>query len=258
MLHDALNRPVRLASPPRRIVSLVPSITRSLADLGLDEEVVGVTTFCVDPPGWRERKRRVGGTKDVRAERVAELRPDLILANKEENERAQVLALEAIAPVYVTDVATVAQAADLLVRLGALVGREAAGAALAAEVRDGFAALEPGPARRVAYLIWRAPLMVAGGGTLIDDVLARAGLVNVFAGRPRYPAVEEAELRVARPEVLLLSSEPYPFREAHAAELAAVCPGARALRVPGEPFSWWGSRLRETPSYLRSLLAELD
>src|SRR5690606_10333104 len=104
--------------------------------------------------------------------------------------------------------ATVEQAADLLVTLGALTGREAAGAALAAEVRAGFAALERGPARRVAYLIWREPLMVAGGGTLIDDVLRRAGLDNVFAGRPRYPAVDAADLRAASPELLLLSSEP--------------------------------------------------
>ncbi len=254
---DALGRRLRLPERPRRIVSLVPSITATLADLGLDEEVVGLTTFCVRPAGWRERKRRVGGTKDVRADRVADLQPDLILANKEENERAQVEPLEALAPVYVTDVATVEQAIQLIETLGELTDRRERGQALAAEVRAGFAALAPAATpRRVAYLIWRRPYMAAGGGTFVDDVLRRGGLANAFGDRPRYPEVSAEELAGA--DALLLSSEPFPFAEKHRDELAAQAPGVPALLVDGELFSWWGSRLCDTPDALRAVRARLE
>jgi ABC-type Fe3+-hydroxamate transport system substrate-binding protein len=259
-LHDALDRPVRLDRPPSRIVSLVPSQTELLADLGLDAEVVGLTRFCVRPAGWRGWKRVVGGTKDVRPDRVAALAPDLVLANREENVREQVEALAALAPVYVTDVRTVAGAAAMVRAVGRLVGREVPAEAVAAETERGFAGLAagvPAPPLRAAYLVWRGPWMTVGRDTIVHDVMARAGFENAFGDRTRYPAVTPEELAAARPDVVLLSSEPFPFRERHRAEVEAIAPGARVELVDGELFSWYGSRLRHAPPYLAALRARL-
>lgn len=240
-----------------RIVSLVPSLTELLADLGLDEEVVGLTRFCVRPEGWKGRKVVVGGTKNLSSERIAALRPTLVLANREENVREQVEPLEALARVHVTDVATVADALAMITEVGALVGRAARAEAMAAEVATGFDALPRGAVRRAIYLIWRDPYMTVGGDTYISDVMARAGLENAFGDRVRYPVLTPEEMIEARPEVLLLSSEPYPFRERHALELAEAVPGVPARLVDGEVFSWYGSRMRHAPAALASLRESL-
>jgi ABC-type Fe3+-hydroxamate transport system substrate-binding protein len=254
---DALGRPVRLEAPPRRIVSLVPSQTELLADLGLGDEVVGITRFCVHPPSWKGRKTGVGGTKDVRVERVRALAPDLVLANREENVREQVEALATFAPVYVTDVASVDDALAMICVVGRLVDRVGAADALAVEIRASFGRLAAAEPVRAAYLIWREPWMTVGRDTIIHDVMARGGLANVFGDRTRYPAVTPDDLRAARPEVVLLSSEPYPFKAKHVAEVEAMAPGVPVLLVDGEPFSWYGSRLRETPAALAALRGRL-
>ena len=255
---DALGRRVVLGAPPRRVVSLVPSQTELLADLGLDAEVVGLTRFCVHPEGWKARKAIVGGTKNLRLDRIAALRPDLVLANREENERAQVEAVAATGiPVYVTDVATVADALAMIRAVGRLVDRAAPAEALADEIEAGFAVLGAAEPVRAAYFIWRRPWMAAGGDTFIADVMRRAGFVNVFDDRTRYPDVTPEAVGAARPDVLLLSSEPYPFRPEHAAELEAAT-GVPAVLVDGEPFSWYGSRMRLAPPYLRALRARLQ
>lgn len=257
-VRDALGRALVVPTRPRRIVSLVPSLTELLADLGLDEEVVGLTTFCVRPPGWRERKTRVGGTKRVNLERVRALAPDLVLANQEENTQADVEALSALAPVYVTRIADLPEALDAVRGLGVLTARAERGAQLAREIEAAFAALPapPEPRPRVAYLIWRDPPMVAGGGTFIDAMLRAAGLENAFAHRPRYPETTLPELARLELDALLLSSEPFPFQDTHRAEFArAGCP---ALLVDGEVFSWYGSRLLHAPAAFQALRAQLE
>jgi len=250
---DARGHTVTLDAPPQRIVSLVPSQTELLADLGLDAEVVGLTRFCVHPVGWKEEKQIVGGTKNVNLDRVRALAPDLVLANLEENTRDDVEALDAIAPVYVTDVADVDDALAMIRTVGALVGREDAADGLAVEIERGFAGLRARPPLRVAYLIWRDPWMTVGGDTFIHDVLRRASLANVFGDRTRYPEVTEEEIAAAEPEVVFLSSEPFPFREKHRAEMESVVPGVPVRLVDGELFSWYGSRMRLAPPYLAGL-----
>ena len=255
---DALGRPVRLAEPPRRIVSLVPSQTELLAALGLDAEVVGLTRFCAHPAGWKDAKAIVGGTKNVSADRVRQLEPDLVIANKEENVREQVEALDDIAPVYVTDVADVSGALGMIRDVGTLVGRPPEAARLAEAIEVGFRTLPAWPPLRALYLIWRDPWMTVGDDTIIADVMRRGGLSNAAAGRQRYPALTDDEVRALAPDVVLLSSEPYPFREPHLAEVRALVPGARAVLVDGEPFSWYGSRLLDAPGALRALRTTLD
>ncbi|WP_456427383.1 ABC transporter substrate-binding protein [Rhodocaloribacter sp.] len=255
---DARGRTLSLDAPPRRIVSLVPSQTELLADLGLDEEVAGVTRFCIHPEGWKARKRIVGGTKNVNLERVRALAPDLILANLEENTRADVEALDAFAPVFVTDVRDVPGAAAMIRTVGRLTGRAERAETLAGGIEAGFAALAARPPLRAAYLIWRNPYMSVGRDTFIHDVMRRAGFSNVFADRTRYPEVTPEALVAARPEVVLLSSEPYPFAGKHRDELRAFLPAARIVLVDGELFSWYGSRLRRAPAYLERLRRSLD
>ncbi len=253
-VNDALGRAVVLEGLPRRIVSLVPSQTELLADLGLDQEVVGLTRYCIHPRDWLGRKAVVGGTKKARFEKVEALAPDLILANKEENTQKDVERLEALAPVYVTDVHDLPQSLEMIRAVGALVGRSQAADAMAAEIQAGFEALTPlAQPVQTAYLIWRSPWMTIGADTFIHDMMARAGFHNVFGDQKRYPQFTLEGLAQKSPELVLLSSEPYPFAEPHLEEIAAAVPGARVRLVDGEPFSWYGSRILGSPGYLRGL-----
>lgn len=256
---DQLDRTVSLPEwPPRRIVSLVPSQTELLCDLGLDNEVVGITKFCVHPALWFREKTRVGGTKTLNFEKIAGLQPDLIIANKEENERDQIAVLAEKYPVWLSDVRTLDAAFDMMLRVGVLTGRAEQAEALVQEIRSGFAQhglplAGDAPRIRAAYFIWRKPWMAAGDDTFIDDMLRIAGFDNVFAGLGRYPEISLQRLAAAQPEQILLSSEPYPFAEKHFTAFLDICPRAQIRIVDGELFSWYGSRLRHTPEYLSQL-----
>jgi ABC-type Fe3+-hydroxamate transport system substrate-binding protein len=253
-VRDMLGRELELPDRPQRIVSLVPSQTELLADLGLDTEVVGITKFCVHPEAWFRSKARVGGTKDVRTERVAALQPDLIIANKEENVREQIEALSAIAPVWVSDIRVLDDALEMIRELGWITGKADEGLRIANRIDDGIGAISFRKRFTTTYGIWREPWMWAGGDTFIHDILQRCGFDNVLHHQPRYPELSLEALRDLDPELVLLSSEPYPFKEKHIAEVQAVLPAARILLVDGELFSWYGSRLLHAPEYLAGLL----
>ncbi|WP_229374710.1 ABC transporter substrate-binding protein [Fibrella rubiginis] len=237
-----------------RIVSIVPSQTELLFHLGVGSLVVGRTKFCIHPAPAVSRVPVVGGTKNVDIERVAALKPTLILANREENTRADVEALQAIAPVHVTDVNTLPDALQMICDVGQLTGKNAEAEQLTSEIGQSMATLTPPSTRpSVAYLIWRKPWMVAAADTFIDAMLTAAGFTNVFSDRTRYPVVDEADWQTVRPDLIFLSSEPYPFKDRHMAELQQLCPLARIRLVDGELFSWYGSRLRQSAAYFRQL-----
>ena len=254
---DQLGRIIEVDYPPRRIVSLVPSQTELLYDLGLTDQVVGITKFCIHPEGWFRTKRRVGGTKHVNLEEVAALHPDLIIGNKEENTKADIEALAKQYPVWLSDILTLDNALEMVRRVGELVDRKENAARLASQLKEQFQSLSdeiaPLPRLRTAYFIWRNPYMVAAAGTFIHDMLARAGFDNVFEDQERYPEITLAELQNLNPEVLLLSSEPYPFKEKHLEELREVLPEAKVRLVDGGLFSWYGSRLLRSSTYFRNL-----
>ena len=254
-LTDQMHRTLQVPDRPERIISLVPSQTELLHDLGLGDRVVGITKFCIHPQDWFRSKARVGGTKQVDIDKVRALEPDLIIGNKEENTRADIEALEHEFPVCMSDVRDLPGALDMVRDVGKLTGTATQALEIAKRIADGFAALEPLPQRpSVAYLIWRKPWMAAGGGTFIHDMLQRIGLDNVFADRPeRYPELSPAELAAADPDLVLLSSEPYPFKEEHIAELNMLLPGCPVRLVDGEAFSWYGSRLLMSPDHFRRL-----
>ncbi len=253
-----------LMTPPQRIVSLVPSLTELLFDLGLDSEIVGLTKFCIHPADKVKSKTVVGGTKNVHLDRVAALAPTLILANKEENTRADIEALQTTFPVLLTDVVTLHDAYDMIVTVGEQVDRQAEAHHLANSISDSFAVLAQhverrnAPSPRVAYLIWRDPWMVAGNQTFIDSMLTVAGFANAFGHQPRYPVISPGDLQTTDPDVIMLSSEPYPFNKKHLTELREICPRARLMLVDGELFSWYGSRLVHSAEYLTNLFHALS
>ncbi|MBL7950448.1 MAG: ABC transporter substrate-binding protein [Flavobacteriales bacterium] len=256
---DQMGRKVDVPSHPKRIVSLVPSQTELLYDLGLGERVVGITKFCVHPETWFKTKHRVGGTKKVDLEKVRALKPDLIIGNKEENDRKDIEALEKEFPVWMSDIRDLVDALEMIRVIGELTGTGDRANELHVRIENGFRALIPiEPKLTVAYLIWREPFMAAGEGTFAGNMLQRCGLINVFdEGDARYPEITPQELAESDPDIILLSSEPYPFKEEHIADINMICPGTPVRMVDGELFSWYGSRLIQAPSYFQRLLATL-
>lgn len=256
-LTDQLGRTVSVNRPPTRIVSLVPSQTELLADLDLGDSIVGITKFCLHPVEWFRTKTRVGGTKDVNVQRVAALKPDLIIANREENVKKQVEQLESIAPVWVSDVHDLDSALDMIGRIGELTAMEERADGIAEKTRHRFGQITPlSPQKKVVYLIWKKPFMAAGSDSFISDMMARCGLCNAIAAH-RYPELTADDLHSLDPDVVLLSSEPYPFSEKHLKEMKAILPRAEVLLVDGEMFSWYGSRLVHAPFYLQKLITGL-
>ncbi len=253
-----LGREVEVAWPPRRIVSVVPSQTELLAELGLEKEVVGITKFCVHPESWFRTKTQVGGTKQLHLDRILQLEPDVVIANKEENVREQIEALAGKVPVWVSHVEDITGALHMVRQVGALVGKTMLAEGIASRIEQAIARWQPPNRLRAAYFIWRRPWMVAGGDTFIHHMMALAGFDNVFADRLRYPEIDAETLRATAPAVLLLSSEPYPFKPSHAEELLGACPGSRALFVDGEMFSWYGSRMLHAIPYFESLWEGLE
>ena len=258
-IKDMLGREIVLNDLPKRIVSLVPSQTELLHDLGLEDEVVGITKFCVHPEEWFRTKARIGGTKQVHIDKVAVLQPDLILANKEENVKEQIEALEAIAPVWVSDIKTLDDALEMIRLVGELVGKSAQSAAMAERIDQDFQQLNRAITnKKVAYCIWRNPWMWAGGDTFISDMLQKANWHNALQTETRYPAIDLEQIKEYEPGLILLSSEPYPFKEKHIDEIKAALPMAEVILVDGEMFSWYGSRLLYAASYLNSLILRLQ
>ena len=252
---DQMNRTVRLEGIPRRIVSLVPSQTELLFDLGLRDEVVGITKFCIYPEVWFRTKVRVGGTKQVNIDKVKELRPDLIIGNKEENTQEDILALERIAPVWMSDINSVEDALDMIKQIGELTGRNIEAEEITSEIQTSIRAVDQvGRGRSVLYFIWKDPLFCAGKNTFIDAMITAVGCRNACSG-DRYP--EYSAENCSRPDLVFLSSEPYPFEEKHKDELADLFPGSTIALVDGEMFSWYGSRMRLAPKYFKELFDHL-
>ncbi|HSH70775.1 MAG TPA: helical backbone metal receptor [Deferrisomatales bacterium] len=255
-LRDALGRTVPLDPEPRRILALVPSVTRCLFDLGVGARVVGRTDYCAAPREEVQTLPRVGGPKTVSVERVLALAPDLVLADAEENQRDPIAELERRGlRVYVALPRTLERVAGFLRDLAALVRRPQA--RQWADELTRASASAPGPPVPVACLVWNSPYMAAAPDTLPHAVLTAAGGSNVVArqGDRRYPEIAAAALARARPRVILLPDDPYPFSATDAAELEASVPGATAVCIPGEWVSWYGSRMVES---LQGLTRSLD
>jgi len=248
---DQMGNTIRTPEHPKRIVSLVPSLTESLFDLGLDDEIVGITEYCVLPKDKVAGRVKVGGTKQFRFGVIDGLRPDLIFGNKEENYPEGIRRLREKYPVWVSDVAAIEDALALIKTMGRLVNRSANAERLIGEIETALDDLGPFSPLNAAYLIWKDPYMAAGGDTFIDDMLRKCGLINIFENKSKYPRITLDELQGAR--VILLSSEPYPFAASDVETLKREYPDRHVRLVDGAMFSWYGSRMRYAAAYFKGL-----
>lgn len=260
---DAAGQVHERAAPAARIVSLVPSITELLFDLGLGAQVVGRTGFCIHPRDAVRAVPKLGGTKDVDLDALSALAPSHVIVNIDENTRATFDALRARGlTVVVTHPNAPADNLALYDLLGAIFAREREAAVLAQAfdaARARLAAVARGlPPRRVLYLIWREPWMTVARDTYIANMLAEVGWATVPAESAlRYPALDAAALRATAPDLCLLSSEPYPFRDKHLAEVRALLGGQVPVRlIDGEMVSWYGSRAIQGLDYLASFATD--
>lgn len=259
---DQTGRLVNVLGIPQRIISLVPSQSELLFDLGLTTEVTGITKFCIHPQEWFRTKQHVGGTKNLKLELIRSLKPDLIIANKEENEKAQVEELAQQFPVWISDIRTFSDAKQMILVLGAITNRYFEAVRILNKIDLAFDSLlridNEKKRFSVAYLIWDKPMMVAGGNTFINSMLEMCGFTNVFAHLHRYPEVGSEQLLSAKPDLLFLSSEPFPFSDKHQKEFSERYPGIKVLGVDGELFSWYGSRLQYSPAYFLKLFEQIE
>ena len=259
---DGMGREVTINFPPKRIVSVVPSQTELLFDLGLDEEIIGLTKFCIHPIEKFAGRTKVGGTKKLNIDLIKDLKPDLIIGNKEENTQSDIEELAQFFPVWISDIYTLDDAMKTIAEIGELVDRAPEASYLNHLISAGFGdlktlALQNHIDKKVAYLIWRKPFMAAGKNTFIDDVLLTNGMTNVI-NQERYPEITLEKLKTLNCELILLSSEPYPFKEKHIEEIQAAIPDAKVLLVDGEMFSWYGSRLVKAVQYFFEFQKELN
>lgn len=264
-VQDQTGNFVSIPLPPQRIISLVPSLTELLFDLGLEEEVIGITKFCVHPEQWFRTKTRIGGTKQLNLSLIESLKPDLVIASKEENIKEQVEAVQQFCPVYCSDIGNLQQSYEVIDHLGFLTDHSGQAKELINNIQHRFKALPVGTNPiKAAYLIWQEPYMTVGGDTFIDHMMQLAGFGNVFAAEQRYPVVTVEELVKRNVEAVLFSSEPFPFKQKHLDVFTQEWLQQKSLQqlpvckiVDGELFSWYGSRTLYAADYFIKLRESL-
>ena len=253
---DMLGRVVNIQKPIQRIVSLVPSQTEFLYELGLKDKIVAQTVFCVHPKSHFKKATKIGGTKKIRYEELDELQPDLIICNKEENNEEIVETLAKKYPVWVSDIKNIDDAFYMMRSLAELLDVKNEAEDLLRKITLSLNQKKIRHQYNCLYLVWRNPYMAVGCDTFINHMLQRAGFTNLIK-QQRYPELNLDELQLLNPEVLLLSSEPYPFKEKHVEELQTLLPNSKILTVDGELFSWYGSRLLNSQPYFNELQRQL-
>lgn len=255
-MKDQLIRTIDFKTVPTRIVSLVPSQTELLYDLDLENSIVGITKFCVHPPQLKKNKTIVGGTKKINIDKIIDLQPDIILCNKEENTEEIVLACQEICSVHVSDIVTIQDCLELIVQYGVIFKKKNEASKISdrivVQLNQFNSFVQNKKSLKVAYFIWKDPWMVAGNNTFINHVLERNNFQNVFSKFDRYPEISVYDLPDDL-DLILLSSEPFPFKQMHRKELQTYSNSAKLYLVDGEMFSWYGSRLIKAFDYFKKL-----
>ncbi len=235
-----------------KIISLVPSITETLFDFGLTaDEVIGRTKFCIHPSDLVSNVKIIGGTKNLNIDKIRSLKPELIIANKEENEKIQVEELMKDFKVWVTDIETLEDNAVFISELGKVLNKQDLAKDYNQKIASVFTQIKVSKTQRIAYLIWNNPYMSVGSDTFIHEVLQKLGFENLFKNKKRYPEVSVEELKSA--DLIFLSSEPFPFQQQHIDELRKELPNIEIVLVDGEAFSWFGTHLMKVDEYLKEL-----
>ncbi|MEZ4802308.1 MAG: helical backbone metal receptor [Gelidibacter sp.] len=256
-MKDQLHRNIHLGNTPHRIVSLVPSQTELLYDLGLESSIVGITKFCVHPLHFKKEKTIVGGTKAVHFDKIKALNPDIILCNKEENTKEMIQELEKMALVHISDIYTIDDCLELITMYGEMFSKEEKASQIIDHIKmkyeDFKNFIKARPILKTAYFIWQNPWMVAAKNTFINELLKLNNFENYYGELERYPEVILKINKKETADLVLLSSEPFPFKEKHKEELRQYFPHSKIVVVDGEAFSWYGTRLIEAFDYFKSL-----
>ncbi len=239
-----------------KIISLVPSITETLFDFGLTEnEVIGRTKFCIHPENEVKNVSVIGGTKNLNIEKIVALNPDLIIANKEENEKLQVEELQKKFKVWVTDIGNLEDNEKFISEVGTLLNKENLALEFNKNINKIFKNNSDKIPVKVAYLIWKNPYMTIGSDTFIHEILEKLGFENIFKNEKRYPEISIDEMK--KSEYIFLSSEPFPFQQKHIDELQKELPNQKIILVDGEAFSWFGTHISKRADYYKKLQTEI-
>lgn len=257
-LQDQLNTKHTFTTNPKRIVSLVPSQTELLYDLGLEDYLIGITKFCIHPIHLKSVKKIIGGTKKVHFEKIRLLKPDIIIANKEENTQEMVTELSKICPVWVTDIYTLEDNYQMIADFGKLFNKRTEAQKWIDTIKGAQADFEifmnDKLWQKAAYFIWANPYMVAANGTFINEILTLNKFENCFQNTSRYPEIDLINMiNEAQPDCILLSSEPFPFKQEHVNEIKKLTKTSQIILVDGEMFSWYGTRLAKAFTYFKTL-----
>jgi ABC-type Fe3+-hydroxamate transport system substrate-binding protein len=252
ILLDQRGNSIEIIDIPKKVISIVPSQTELICDLGAVKHLVGKTKFCIHPKNVLKNIPNVGGTKTLDLEIIHKLNPDLIIAGFEENEKAQILELSKNFNVWTSDIKNFEDAMQMILCLGEIIGKTRNSQKLVKSINLRFKKIKP-VNYSVAYIIWQNPLMTVGGDTFINEMLLKAGFHNVFGLANRYPVISEVELKKKAPEILMLASEPFPFKDKHIGYFKEICPDSKIILVNGEMFSWYGSRMLMMPEYFNNL-----
>ncbi|GEP51405.1 iron ABC transporter [Flavobacterium noncentrifugens] len=255
---DQLGNGFDIQSVPKRVVSLVPSQTELLCDLGLEEHIIGITKFCVHPYHLKSVKKIIGGTKKVHYEKIKLLQPDLIIANKEENTLEIVEELRKICPVWVTNVITFEDNIQMISDFGKIFKHRTEAQKWIDKINFAYTDFKTfvaeKPTQKATYFIWKNPYMVAGSDNFINEMLKLNHFKNIYDDKGRYPEIELKKMRIeGDPDLVFLSSEPFPFKEEDAFEIGRFTHHAKTVFVDGEMFSWYGSRILKAFAYFKKL-----
>ncbi|MCB9175105.1 MAG: ABC transporter substrate-binding protein [Flavobacteriales bacterium] len=257
---DQIGHQIQLNTTPKRIISVVPSQTELLFDLGLEDEVVGITKFCIHPKKWFDNKQRVGGTKTLDIKKIKALKPDLIIANKEENTKEQIFELQKLFPVWTSNISTLDESLEMITQIGIMTSTSTLALEICKKIEHDFERLANlhFKAKSTLYFIWKRPYMTVGKNTFIHCMMQQVGFNNVVDSDKNYPELSNKQIMSYNPQLILLSSEPYPFKEKDMLEFKNLCPNAQIVLVDGEMFSWYGSRLTKTVDYLIDLYSKIN
>ncbi len=255
---DQMGREVIFQST-KRIVSLVPSQTELLIDLGLREQIVGITKYCIHPPELRQELNIIGGTKDLDIDKIRALNPDIIIANKEENQQDQIETLSKEFPVWISDINKFEEAWEMIRAIGHIFQKEKLSDLMVQKGQEKWAKLaSPRIQASCLYFIWQKPYMLAGENTFINAVLKHIGIHNLAEQlESRYPEISLEKIKGLNPDYIFLSSEPYPFKEKNKNQMEGFGLEGSVHLVDGEYFSWYGSRLVHAADYFEELKSKL-
>ncbi len=257
---DDLGREVNIPFPPKRIISTVPSTTQFLFDLGLGDRVISKTKFCKYPTDKIARLPNIGGTKDLYIDKIRLLDPDLILANEEENTKTQIEELGEEFPVYVCKVRNYDEALQNILNTGKILGAEPKSFEIANQIHSDFAQLSiHKTSQTVLYLVWKDPYMAIGKDTFINSMIEKCGFINAIEDTTsRYPKLDAEKIQNINPDLIFLSSEPFPFNQKHIQEIQKLLPNSKIELVDGEMFSWFESHLLKAAQYLKELTQKIN